>query len=187
MYRDSLDELLYPRLSRSQTGSQGQAGAVTVLEKPDDYPLPVAEDWADQVNRATEMARVIDGHLDYQEKLQGRGLDPVWLCRDQRINLATDVYRVAGIAGGGDDGETVTLWEGVELARVIHRYFRQHRVWRARELSDESRMRLARDLEACMRGEMYVGCKPNEWLAEQISEIHYFLSSLAASDPHHSW
>ena len=60
----------------------------------DDLPLPVVPDWDVLVERSSEMARVIDRHLDYESIYQGRDLDPVGLCPQQRVNLVSDLTAV---------------------------------------------------------------------------------------------
>lgn len=57
----------------------------------ENLPLPVAEDWDLLVNSASRMADVIDKHLDFESKLQGRELRPVTLCPEQKVTLATDL------------------------------------------------------------------------------------------------
>ena len=60
-------------------------------EEVDEFPLTVAEDWDDLVRRAEGMAGVIDKHLDFETKLQGRELRPTTLCPEQKVSLATDL------------------------------------------------------------------------------------------------
>lgn len=60
----------------------------------DNLPLSVAEDWDLLVNSASRMADVIDKHLDFESKLQGRELRPVTLCPEQKVSLATDLSAV---------------------------------------------------------------------------------------------
>lgn len=57
----------------------------------DEFPLPVAEDWDDLVGKAEKMADVIDKHLDFESKLQGRELRPVTLCPEQKVSLVSDL------------------------------------------------------------------------------------------------
>lgn len=63
-------------------------------EEVTEFPLPVAEDWDDLVARAEKAADVIDRHLDYESRLQGRELRPITLCPEQRVNLASDLTAV---------------------------------------------------------------------------------------------
>lgn len=63
----------------------------TKREEVDEFPLPVAEDWDDLVGRAEKMADVIDKHLDFESKLQGRELRPVTLCPEQKVSLVSDL------------------------------------------------------------------------------------------------
>jgi len=60
----------------------------------DDFPLPVVPDWDVLVERSSEMAKVIDRHLDYESIYQGHDLDPMGLCPQQRVNLASDLTAV---------------------------------------------------------------------------------------------
>lgn len=59
-----------------------------------EYPLPVAEDWTDLVNKAEKAAEVIDKHLEYESKLQGRELRPNTLCPEQRVSMVSDLTAV---------------------------------------------------------------------------------------------
>lgn len=63
-------------------------------EEVKEFPLPVAEDWDDLIHRADRMADVIDKHLDFESKLQGRDLRPVTLCPEQKVSMATDLSAV---------------------------------------------------------------------------------------------
>ncbi len=60
-------------------------------DEVEEFPLTVAEDWDDLVRRAERMAGVIDRHLDFETKLQGRELRPTTLCPEQKVSLATDL------------------------------------------------------------------------------------------------
>jgi hypothetical protein len=66
--------------------------AVTEIEEP--LPLTVVPDWDDQVRKASHLARLIDRHLDYEEKgrrmLPNERLTPIGLCPEQRVNMLTD-------------------------------------------------------------------------------------------------
>jgi len=57
----------------------------------DEFPLPVAEDWDELVRKSNMAAEVIDKHLDFESKLQGRELRPVTLCPEQKVSLASDL------------------------------------------------------------------------------------------------
>ncbi len=63
-------------------------------EEVGDYPLPVAEDWDDLVAKSEKAAEVIDRHLDFESKLQGRELRPVTLCPEQKVSMVSDLTRV---------------------------------------------------------------------------------------------
>ena len=60
----------------------------------DELPLPVVQDWDALLQRADRMAEVIDRHLDFESKLQGRQLRPITLCPEQKVSLATDLTAV---------------------------------------------------------------------------------------------
>ncbi|MDO8587131.1 MAG: hypothetical protein Q7T82_08840 [Armatimonadota bacterium] len=60
----------------------------------DEFPLTVAPDWDGLVSKANWMVEVIDRHLDFESKLQGRDLRPITLCPEQRVSLATDLTAV---------------------------------------------------------------------------------------------
>lgn len=60
----------------------------------EDLPIPVAWDWDVIVNRAEKMSEIIDRHLDFESKLQGRRLRPITLCPEQRVSLASDLNAV---------------------------------------------------------------------------------------------
>jgi len=56
-----------------------------------EFPIPVAEDWSDIVHRADTLIDVIDRHLDFESKLQGRELRPSALCPEQKVSLVSDL------------------------------------------------------------------------------------------------
>jgi hypothetical protein len=70
-----------------------------VLE-PAEYPLPVVEEWDDLVKQGTQVAKLIDRHLDYEERgrrlLPNERLTPIGLCPEQRVNMNTDILAVSG-------------------------------------------------------------------------------------------
>ena len=70
------------------------AGEETHREETDEFPLPVAEDWDDLVTRSDQMADVIDKHLDFESKLQGRELRPMTLCPEQKVSLISDLAAI---------------------------------------------------------------------------------------------
>jgi hypothetical protein len=63
-------------------------------EAVDELPIPIAVDWDTVVTRANKMAEVIDRHLDFESKLQGRELRPVTLCPEQKVSLISDLAAV---------------------------------------------------------------------------------------------
>jgi len=64
----------------------------TEIEEP--LPLTVVPDWDEQVRRGSQLARLIDRHLDYEERgrrmLPNERPTPIWLCPEQRVNMLTD-------------------------------------------------------------------------------------------------
>jgi hypothetical protein len=68
--------------------------------EPAEYPLPVVPEWDDLVKRASQVAKLIDRHLDYEERgrrlLPNERLMPIGLCPEQRVDLITDIYAVSG-------------------------------------------------------------------------------------------
>ena len=60
----------------------------------DEFPLPVAEDWDDLVGKSERTAEVIDRHLDFESKLQGRELRPITLCPEQKNSMVSDLTAV---------------------------------------------------------------------------------------------
>lgn len=59
--------------------------------KTDDFPIPVSEDYGKVVEKADKLAFLVDRHLEFESKLQGRQLRPVTLCPEQKVELATDM------------------------------------------------------------------------------------------------
>lgn len=59
-----------------------------------EFPLPVAMDWDELVGKSNQMAEVIDKHLDFESKLQGRELRPITLCPEQKVSLVSDLTMV---------------------------------------------------------------------------------------------
>ena len=59
-----------------------------------EFPLPVAHDWDDLVHKAERASEVIDKHLDFESKLQGRELRPITLCPEQKVSLVSDLTGV---------------------------------------------------------------------------------------------
>jgi hypothetical protein len=68
--------------------------------EPAEYPLPVVPEWDELVKQSTQMARLIDRHLDYEERgrrlLPNERLTPIGLCPEQRVNMVTDILAVSG-------------------------------------------------------------------------------------------
>ena len=68
--------------------------------EPADYPLPVVPGWDDLVKQANQVGRLIDRHLDYEERgrrlLPNERLMPIGLCPEQRVNMTTDILAVTG-------------------------------------------------------------------------------------------
>jgi hypothetical protein len=83
MAMDRLKRLLDPEYDIQAAGSEVQ-----------ELPIPVAEDWDQLVADAGKMAEVIDRHLEFESKLQGRDLRPVTLCPEQRTSLVSDLSTI---------------------------------------------------------------------------------------------
>lgn len=56
-----------------------------------EFPLPVAEDWDDLVGKSEKATEIIDKHLDFESKLQGRELRPMTLCPEQKVSMVSDL------------------------------------------------------------------------------------------------
>jgi hypothetical protein len=68
--------------------------------EPSELPLPVVPDWDELVKQSSFMAKLIDRHLDYEERgrrlLPNERLTPIGLCPEQRVNMVTDIVAVSG-------------------------------------------------------------------------------------------
>jgi hypothetical protein len=66
--------------------------------EPAEFPLRVAPDWDERVQRADRMAQLIDRHLEYEAYsrtlLEAEQLTPIGLCPEQRVNLLTDMRAI---------------------------------------------------------------------------------------------
>jgi hypothetical protein len=67
---------------------------LVTLPGSDEFPLPVVPDWDNLVTKASEVAKVVDRHLDYESIYQGHDLNPAGLCPQQRVNLVSDLTAV---------------------------------------------------------------------------------------------
>ena len=63
-------------------------------EEVGEFPLPVAEDWDELVQKSNRMCDVSDKHLDFESKLQGRELRPMTLCPEQKVSLVSDLAAI---------------------------------------------------------------------------------------------
>lgn len=70
--------------------------ATTWVNRTDteEFPLPVAEDWDQIVDKANKVAEVIDKHLDFEQRLQGIDMRPSRLCPEQKVSLASDLSSI---------------------------------------------------------------------------------------------
>ncbi|MFN3650167.1 MAG: hypothetical protein ACK47B_11360 [Armatimonadota bacterium] len=71
------------------------ATAVTPhVEEP--LPITVVPDWEQQVQRAGELCRLVDRHLDYEARgrllADLRDFRPQHLCPEQRVQMVSDCY-----------------------------------------------------------------------------------------------
>lgn len=68
--------------------------------EPAEYPLPIVPGWDDLVKQGAQVAKLIDRHLDYEERgrrlLPNERLTPIGLCPEQRVNMTTDILAVTG-------------------------------------------------------------------------------------------
>jgi len=68
--------------------------------EPTEFPLPVVPDWDELVKLSSQVAKLIDRHLDYEERgrrlLPNERLMPIGLCPEQRVNMTTDILAVTG-------------------------------------------------------------------------------------------
>lgn len=71
-----------------------EVGRLIELPDTDELPLPVVPDWDSLVSKSSEMAKVIDRHLDYESIYQGHDLNPAGFCPQQRVNLVSDLTAV---------------------------------------------------------------------------------------------
>jgi hypothetical protein len=74
------------------------ATPVPEAPEPGEFPLRVAPDWDERVQRANRMAKLIDRHLEYEAYsrtlLEAEQLTPIGLCPEQRVSLLTDVRAI---------------------------------------------------------------------------------------------
>ena len=72
---------------------------MTTTEVEEPLPLTVVPDWDEQVRRAGHLTRLVDRHLDYEERgrrmLPNERLTPIGLCPEQRVNMLTDMLAVS--------------------------------------------------------------------------------------------
>jgi hypothetical protein len=68
--------------------------------EPAEFPLRVVPEWDELVKQASHVARLIDRHLDYEERgrrlLPNERLMPIGLCPEQRVNMTTDILALTG-------------------------------------------------------------------------------------------
>jgi len=74
--------------------SLDRAGHEALQPRVGEFPLPVAKDWDELVARADLAAEVMDRHLDFESRLQGRDMRPVTLCPEQKVSMVTDLSAV---------------------------------------------------------------------------------------------
>ena len=76
------------------------AGRIQAAEAPhpeiteEPLPLIVVPDWDKHVRRASALTRLIDRHLDYEERTRlvlSARMTPLGLCPEQRVSLLTDL------------------------------------------------------------------------------------------------
>ena len=68
-------------------------------EIEEDLPLRVAPNWDQEVQRANDLVRVLDRHLDYEARgrllLDPQDFRPQHLCPEQRVQCLTDMYAIS--------------------------------------------------------------------------------------------
>ena len=68
-------------------------------EVEEELPLRVAPNWDEEVQRADELVRVLDRHLDYEARgrllLDPQDFRPQHLCPEQRVQCLTDMYALS--------------------------------------------------------------------------------------------
>jgi len=83
----------------TQRADEVRRTEMTITEVEEPLPLTVVPDWDDQVRRAGHLTRLIDRHLDYEERgrrmLPNERLTPIGLCPEQRVNMLTDMMAVS--------------------------------------------------------------------------------------------
>ena len=89
--------VMVPRNDQPEGCLAGNFMPVSTEDTSVEYPLPVAEDWEQQVKDANSMAEAIDKHLVFERKLQGTDkLQPLTLCPEQKKSLAADLQHLTG-------------------------------------------------------------------------------------------
>ena len=83
----------------TQRADEVRRTQMTTTEVEEPLPLTVVPDWDEQVRRAGHLTRLIDRHLDYEERgrrmLPNERLTPIGLCPEQRVNMLTDMMAVS--------------------------------------------------------------------------------------------
>ena len=81
------------------------------IVEPVELPLPVAPDWDRQVQESAHMVKLIDRHLDYEERgrrmMPNERLMPIGLCPEQRLKIGIfpdGIARLPGRPEGNDSG-----------------------------------------------------------------------------------
>lgn len=75
-----------------EVGVVAQGGAELLPGTTEEFPIPVVS--AEEVEKADRAAEVIDKHLDFESRLQGRELRPSTLCPEQKVSLVSDLTGV---------------------------------------------------------------------------------------------
>lgn len=77
--------MMFLRWGHSEPPPRRDRAAEPMLE------ISVVPDWDAMVQRADELARLVDQHLEYESALQGRDVTVRTLRREQRQSLARDL------------------------------------------------------------------------------------------------
>jgi len=82
----------------TQRADEVRLSEMTIPQVEEPLPLKVVPDWDEQLRRANHLTRLIDRHLEYEEKgrrmLPNERLTPIALCPEQRVNMLTDALAV---------------------------------------------------------------------------------------------
>ena len=76
---------MFMKWTRSDPQPRREIAPESLLE------MPVVPEWDQMVQRADEMACLVDQHLEYESALQGRDMTVETLCPEQKTSLVSDL------------------------------------------------------------------------------------------------